>query len=283
MTRIKDITISRWRGRQLCPPVKLCHLIASLLAVTLLVCGTSSPAVTVLSETFDYVDDAALDAVWNASSDNPDYGLDTSFGNPQPSYSMPSPSANFQGRLARNLPGGSIQATDANPVKLCFDFYLDTAGLATSWNGARHYVELRGYENGAFGDGGLQNLLAMGVFNSSDDDFDTTFYQGRVVFGSNWNTLDEETGAANRDVGWHTMQVVVDSSEVRFLVDGVLAEVEARPNNFEFDSVVLGSDLTANDHGSWVDNLSVKVAPEPSTLMLLAVAGLVVIGLRRRR
>ncbi len=283
MIRTEYSTNSRWWERNPCPPFGPHHLLSSLLAVALLACGTSTFAVTVLSETFDYVDDAALDAVWNASSDNPDYSLDTSFGNPQPSYAMPSPAGSFQGRLARNLPGGSIQATDANPVKLCFDFYLDTAGLAASWNGARHYIELRGYENGAFGQGGLQNLLAMGVYNSSDDDFDTTFYQGRVVFGSNWNTLDEETGAANRDVGWHTMQIAVNSSEVRFSVDGVLAEVEARPNNFEFDSVVLGSDLTANDHGSWVDNLSVKVAPEPSTLLLLAVGGLVAIGLRRRR
>ncbi|GJM24623.1 MAG: hypothetical protein DHS20C16_10380 [Phycisphaerae bacterium] len=255
-----------------------------ILAVGLLLALTAPASATlVLNETFDYADNASLNAVWNASGSNPDYALDTGFGNGQPSYGMPSPTGNFQGRLARNLPGGPIQATDLEPARIKFDFYLDDAGAANSWVGARHYVELRGYENGAYADGGLQNLLAIGVTNSvtAPEAHNNSFYQGRVTFGSNWNTLDE--GAApNRAAGWHEMAIVITGTEVRYLVDGILSEVEARPNNFLFDSVVLGSDLTANGHAAWVDNLMVETnVPEPATLALLAMGGVAV--LRRRR
>ncbi len=250
----------------------------ALFAVAL--CATTALANVVFSETFDYADDFALNAVWNAGSSNPDYYLDPSFGNLDPSYAMPSPSANFQGRLAYNL-GGDYNGTDANPLVFSFDLYLDDAGAGLAfWNGARHYVELRGYSGDAYGSGDLENLLAMGVYNNSNDAFDGTYYQGRVTFGSNWNTLDEEPGAMQRTIGWHTMEIMVTSSEVRFSIDGVLQEIEARPNNFGFDTIVLGSDLTANGHQAWVDNISLAIIPEPASLALLVIGGLALV--RRR-
>lgn len=232
----------------------------------------------VLNETFDYADNAALNAVWNASGSNPDYTLDTNFGNPDPSYMLTAPGANFQGRLAMNL--GAIDGTDANPLRMSMDMYLADGGESTFWNGARHYIELRGYEFDAFGAGGLENLVALGVFNNADDGFDGSYYSGRVVFGSNWNSLDEEPGAAQRSNGWVNLAVEIDSSNVSFFVDGVLAEVEARPNAFNFDSIVLGSDLTAAGWNAWVDNVTVEIVPEPASLSLLALGGLAL--LRRR-
>ncbi len=249
------------------------------LSVVALFATTTLANVIIMGDSFDYPDDAALNAVWNAASSNPDYHLDTLFGNPEPSYAMPSPGANFQGRLARNL-GGDYNGTDAQPLHLCFDFYLDDAGADTFWNGARHYVELRGYSGDAYGSGDLENLLAIGVYNNSGDAFDGSYYQGRVTFGTNWNTLDEEPGAVQRSVGWHRMLIEVTSSEVRFYVDNVLQEVEPRPNNFGFDTVVLGSDLTANGHQAWIDNVVVSIVPEPASLALLVLGGLAL--LRRR-
>lgn len=239
----------------------------------------AASAVTILSETFDYADQAALQAAWNANTNNPTYMLDPTFGNPEPSYKMPSPPANSQGKLGRNL-GANYLPTDAEPLVMSFDLYLHDAGAGALWNGARHYVELRGYSGDALNSGSLENLLALGVNNSSADAFSNTYYQGRVTFGSNWSTLDEEAGAVGRSIGWHRMAVEINSTQVKFYVDGILAEIEARPNAFGFDSLILGADLTANGHIAWVDNLKVEVIPEPAGLALLALGGLCL--LRRR-
>lgn len=250
-----------------------------LFALGVVALVVSAASASILDEPFNYADNAALNAVWNAGSSNPDYHLDTTFGNPEPSYAMPSPAGNYQGRLARNL-GGGFDGTDANPLVMSYDFYLADAGEGTFWNGARHYVELRGYEGDAYGSGGLNNLIAMGVNNGSDDAYSELFYQGRVTYGSNWNTLDEEATAVGRAIGWHNMEIMITTSEVRFSVDGFLCEIEARPNGFTFDSVVLGADLTAAGHDAWVDNLLVDIVPEPASLTLLALGGLALI--RRR-
>jgi hypothetical protein len=134
-------------------------------------------------------------------------------------------------------------------------------------------VELRGYENGQLNDGGLTNLIATGVFNASDDAFSTQYYQGRVVLGSNWVTLNEEAGAPKRSTGWRNLSVEIRSLEIRFYVDGVLVEIEPRPNALPFDSVVLGSGLTSSGVDAWVDNIIVRnafdpVVPEPTSMLV---------------
>jgi hypothetical protein len=251
-------------------------------ALGLVASAVGAPMV-ILNEPFDYASHAALAAVWTASSDNPDYQLDLAFGNPLPSYAMPSPSANFQGRLARNL-GGDFNGTDAEPLVMSYDLYLADAGETALWDGARHYLDLGGWSGDVWGSGSLENLLEVGVRNADDEGSDNAtlnmFYQGRVTFGSNWNTLNDEAGAPGRAVGWHNLKTMVTTSEVRFFVDGVLAEVEARPNGFGFDSVRLGSDLTANGWDAWADNLVVEIVPEPASLSLLLLGGLAL--LRRR-
>lgn len=246
-------------------------------SATLALAG-SAFAGTVLNETFDYADNAALNAAWSASGSNPSYTLDPAFGNPAGSYMLTAPTANFQGRLAMNI--GAQDGTDANPLRFSVDMYLADGGASTFWNGARHYVELRGYEFDAFGAGALENLLALGVNNNADDGFDGSYYSGRVTFGSNWNSLNDEPGAPQRSAGWHNLALEVGSSSISFFVDGILAEVEARPNAFNFDSVVLGSDLTAAGWNAWIDNVRVEIVPEPASLSLLALGGLAL--LRRR-
>ncbi|MGE3180751.1 MAG: PEP-CTERM sorting domain-containing protein [Phycisphaerae bacterium] len=238
----------------------------------------SAFAGAILNETFDYADNASLNAAWNASASNPTYTLDTGFGNPAGSYMMTAPTVNFQGRLAMNI--GAVDGTDAAPLRFSMDMYLADGGESTFWNGARHYVELRGYEFDGFGAGALQNLLALGVNNAADDGFNGAFYSGRVTFGSNWSSLNDEAGAPQRSAGWHNLALEIGSTSISFYVDGILAEVEARPNAFNFDTVVLGSDLTAAGWNSWVDNVRVEIVPEPASLSLLALGGLAM--LRRR-
>jgi hypothetical protein len=246
-----------------------------------------------LSETFDYTSQAALAAVWNASGgDNTTYHFDTGVGNPIPSYKMPSPAANFSGtqlRLGRNI--GVVNGTDTNPLHLTFDLLLDSGGDLQNWSGARDIVELRGYENGAFNDGALTSLVAAGVFNTSFDTFDTQYYQGRARFGSpnDWITLDSEPGAKKRSTGWHTLDIEIRSSDVRFSIDGVLAEVAPRQNNLPFDSVLLGSGLTANGRSAWIDNIRVAdsdtgVVPEATSVLIWGLLGLTLaVGSSHRR
>ena len=236
-----------------------------LITMSGLVAATAVAQTTVLlDEPFNYTSDAELEAVWNASgTSNPDYHLDLGVGNSEPSYAMPSPENNYQGRLARNL-GGDCNPTDEQALALSFDFYLPTEGSETWWSGARHYVELRGYSGNVYGSGDLESLLAIGLYNNSDDLFQTEYHQGRVSGGVGWITLDEEELAPLRSPGWHSMEIWVWGTSIEFWVDGELSEVEARPqqpNPPGFDCVVLGSDLTANGHDLWIDNLVIIGSP----------------------
>ena len=85
----------------------------------------------------------------------------------------------------------------------------------------------------------LENLVAIGVNNNSSDTFASNRYQGRVVNGVEWQTLDEGS-APSRAGGWHQLKIQITDTQVLFYVDGILSETEARPNSFGFDWVVLG-------------------------------------------
>ena len=251
----------------------------ALAPVLLLAATAAGQTVVLLDEPFNYASDAELEAVWDASgTSNPYYYLDVEIGNPDPSYAMPSPEASFQGRLARNL-GSDYNPTDEHPLVLSFDFYLPEGGSGTWWSGARHYVELRGYSGDVYGSGDLQNLLAIGLYNNSGDEFHTEYYQGRVANGVSWITLDEEGSAPFRSPGWHRMEIWVWGALIEFWIDDQLCEIEARPSlpdPFGFDCVVLGSDLTANWHDSWVDNVRVQYFVGPVVTWYTIGAGGVV-------
>ncbi len=208
-----------------------------------------------------YPDQAAFELVW-PDTGNSEYYLDLAFGNPGQSLAMPSPSANFLGRYTHNL-GTDVGGAGGALVVFRYDLWLDPGGQGSSWFGARHYAELRGYSGDAFEVGDLENLLAIGVMNQTTppDIFDATRYQGRLWSSVEWQTLDEGS-APNRLPDWHEMMIRISDTEVRFFVDGTLSETEVRPNAFGFDSVILGSILTANGHAMALDNVRVQVFPD---------------------
>ncbi len=238
-------------------------LAVGLLAWPASLARATGPVVLVDDNLQSYASHGQFKAVWTDTYRS-DYILDVGFGNPAPSLRMPSPPSNFDGRFWRRL-GGKITPTDSVPLTFQFDMYLE-AGGAPGWNNARHYCELRGYSSGTYGQGELQSLVAVGIYNGSADWFSTVKYQGRVHspgIGDVWYTLDAEPTAPNRTAGWRRMKIVVTGSEVRFSVDNHLAEVIPRNVSFPFDTVVLGSDLTAAGHQVFVDNVRVTGPPPP--------------------
>lgn len=254
----------------------LIKAVSGLSAALAFVVSANAQYQLILFDDFDsYADQAAFDGVWSSTSTTI-YSLDTTFGNGGQSVKLPSPASGSTGRYYRNL-GGSYNGTDANPLVMSFDMYLDPAGATSNWAGARMYMEMRSYSGGVFGSGTLQQLLAIGVFNTSDDTYSGSRYQGRVAFSStNWNTLDQDDGnPANdplRSAGWHNLAVEVMSTTVNFYVDGVFAESAPRGNLGLFDSVVLGSGLsdgTAPQEIFWMDNFRVEIVPEPASILIL--------------
>ena len=88
-----------------------------------------------LVDNFDsYANQAAFDAVWFDTLNSP-YYLDVAAGNPAGAVIMPSPSANSMGRFYRNL-GGDFNGTDAAPLTLTYDLWLDAAGCSGLERGA---------------------------------------------------------------------------------------------------------------------------------------------------
>ncbi len=205
-----------------------------------------------------YADQAAFEAVWH-DTNNSTYYFDAASGNPAGCLILPSPAANYQGRYHRNI-GFEADGTDANPLTLTFDFWLDPA-VSPGWGGARHFVEMRAYAGAGYADGALQGGVVIGLNNSSSDAFSTLRYQARVINGSNWLTLDEEAGAPNRSSGWHTMKIEVTTGQVKFYVDEILCEIEARHGTYTFDCLILGSDLTAGGWTVRIDNVHLTYAP----------------------
>jgi hypothetical protein len=238
--------------------------------------SVSVSAGILLDEPFNYANNAALNSAWNGFTSNPTYTLDTTFGNGEPSYKMPSPAVNSQGRLAYNL-GGDYDGSDAQPLEFSFDIYLPTEGASTLWNGSRHFLEMRGYSGNAYGSGGLQSIVAIGLNNGSTDAFSNSYFQGRVWLPGDWYTLNAAAGSPGRSIGWHTLMAQIKTSTVDFYVDGAFVETIARPaTSYGFDCVVLGSDLTAGGNTVWVDNVLVEKIPEPATMVLLGLGGLLI-------
>lgn len=246
------------------------HQNVRFLALTLgllAACSHSARAETVvLFEDFEaYTSNAQMTANWNLLAIGAFNNLDTTVGNSGNSLRMDSPDINGLGRLIRNLPGGPITADASTNIEMSVDMLLADAG-APSWNGARHFCELRSYVNGSYNDGNLLQLLALGVFNSSTNPFSTSFYQGRIAFGGlNWQTLRSEAGAVQRSTGWHNLKMVVSVSDIKFFVDDILSHVTPSTTVLTYDSAVLGGNVTAAGHTAWFDNFKVALVSTATT------------------
>lgn len=144
----------------------------------------------------------------------------------------------------------------------------------------RVFGEVRGYSGtglpngGTTASGSLEQLLAIGRYNSVDAAIDggtynATKYQARLTFGTTagWFNLNG-AGTPNRSVGWHRFDIerLADGTSLNFYVDSVLSRSFTGAVNSAWDTVVLGSNLGTTATVAYFDGVSVSTIPEPSTL-----------------
>ena len=253
----------------------------------------SIAAVVVFEETFEsYADQTDFATVWSEDG-SPPHLLDTTFGR----------NSNQSIELVPQTSGGgitnrwfldlstSVAATDGQPIRFSFDFFLDPAGENTLWADDWQLADIRAFGGGAFGQGTLDGLVAMGIARTASgsvDILDTTAFQGRVIepgnVGPSYYSLNDLPTAVPRSSGWHHLEALIGDTTIHFSVDGQPAESVNVGVPAPFTTVILGSDIP-NNLSYWVDNIRLEVEiPEPlsSSLMLFAANGILVAVHRRR-
>lgn len=196
------------------------------------------------------------------------------------SYSMVTTSSGQRARTAMTA------TTDA----FTYTYWLYDNG------GARAFAQLTAY-SGGWGTG-LQQLFAIGKYNTSDlnlgsgaEAYQNTKYQARITNGvsgataGSWFNLNAD-GVPSRSVGWHKFSIIVadDYSKASFYVDDILGRelnltASGKPaGGFNWVSYGLGAGTTTETF--YYDQASLITIPEPASLALVALGGLL---LRRRR
>ena len=238
-------------------------------------------------DNFDsYADSTAFGAAW---TDTVGTGLELNtaeFVSGPNSVKNPGTTAQ-QSRIA--MPNKS--ATD---ISFSFSFYdYSTAN-------ARDYGMVYSRAGGGAWTDGLNNLLAIGKFNTIAG----TRYYGRVstatggIYGdgastpaSTWFQLGiGVSGYPVPSVGWHTAEITgtpdpINSGKViyKFYIDGILGGSVANLNSVDYNWVVLGSGLSTAPSGIAFDDVTVSSVPEPSAFAFTAVALGALVAIRRFR
>ena len=234
--------------------------------------ASASMASMVLSDDFEaYADQAALDAVYPAVTAPNTIRLDQVNGySGSQSITAGSHEAVPHYRSYINL-GGSYSGTDEKPLK--FEFQMAMSAADDWWT--RDYIEIRSYSDGAFAQGTLQQLIAIGATSSGVTD--TSLYSARVLYGGDaWFNLPV---AKNAD--WTKLTAMIKTSTVDFYVDDSWVYTSNRTAGTPFDSLAIGAGVSSRVQ-VWFDDLKVEAIPEPATMTLIGLAGVALV-LRRRR
>lgn len=238
------------------------------LSVVALFVATASAAYV---ETFEtYANQAAMDAAWGTGQI-----LDQAKGfNSAQSITnkdVSDPNAAI-GAVGLSL-GAEYVADDATPLVFSTKVDVDVLNWWT-----RSWVRLDARDP----NGGLQDLVALG-FNSSNSQ---TAYHFRGGDGTNpaglwkWYEIDDGSGnpAFTRTTEWRTLTAVIWDTSIKYYVDGVYGGQVNKPSGVTYDSLSIGTSYSSQEQ-VWFDDIRVYNIPEPASLLLIGLAGLV---LRRR-
>lgn len=176
-----------------------------------------------------------------------------------------------------------------------------TTGATGAWfaadNEGNSGIDYRAYLNSA-----LQGPTST-VYTAPDSDginrrnannpyYHTAFPGGQMAPQSQQDAYAQQTGALKPGTigfGWHEFEVSKIGDDVEWMIDGLSIARFTDPT-LAGDNVFVGywdvfasiSDNPALSFGV-VDNIRVEVIPEPTSLSLAALGGLVLLGRRRRR
>lgn len=268
--------------------------------------GTSRGAM-IINDNFDsYADQTAFQTAWPAiGSTAPTSALlsSTVSQSAPNSIQVPGTATNSQYRNRKSFSEtGSVDTS--HEIIWSFDFY-DVDGTNTP---QRNYSNLQD----TTGPTGTNQLISMGLNNNhTNADSGGAYYMARILgysppttdpdggpneggtLGSGAYFKLNDYGVGQRSTGWHNLKVEITtndaaSTDYSFFVDGSLAEtvnnVGTSASIRSYDNIAIGSGLSNGSIEADFDNMHLEytTVPEPASLAVLGLAGLVVMRRRRR-
>ncbi len=123
----------------------------------------------------------------------------------------------------------------------------------------RAWVESRAYSGGSYNNGTLQQMLAIGKYNSVSlpgETYDPNKYQARIAYGATAGWFNLSLASVNRSAGWHRFDIVRglndnSTATVSFYVDGVLGRIFtlAPASAPKWDDVTIGGPAAGTTAG----------------------------------
>jgi hypothetical protein len=217
---------------------------------------TTNSITQVFCDDFEYADQAAFDAVWEAHTGATNDTqlvlssfLNATVGGSKSAYSDTSGSGNAanQSQLRAGSQFGPVAGTDTHPLIFNVSYH---DGLAQE-SLYRQQAEIRPAPDGS-------PIIAMGNTN----EITGNFHQVRQVPGGPsadnfWFNLDG-FGQPQRTNGWHVLTAVVKSNSVDYYVDGTLAALSVPITaGTDFTTAVIGSGLSSAGGDAYYDDLCI--------------------------